>query len=45
MLSATAAQNPLDMRWTGDLLGIHTGVNYWGWLKTMKVAQALWGGF
>ena len=45
MLSATAAQNPLDMRWTGDLLGIHTGTNYWGWLKTMKVAKAPWGGF
>ena len=44
MLSATAAQNPLDMRWTGELLGVHNGSNYWGWLQKMKVGQAPWGG-
>jgi len=44
MLSATAAQNPLDMRWTGELLGIHNGANYWKWLQYMKVGQAPWGG-
>jgi len=44
MLSATAAQNPLDMRWTGELLGIHNGTNYWKWLQHMKVGQAPWGG-
>ena len=44
MLSATAAQNPLDMRWTGELLGIHNGDNYWKWLQYMKVGQAPWGG-
>lgn len=44
MLSATAAQNPLDMRWTGELLGIHNGTNYWNWLRHMKVGEAPWGG-
>jgi superfamily II DNA or RNA helicase len=45
MLSATAAGSPLDMRFTGRLLGLHNGVNFFSWLHKNGVLKAPWGGF
>lgn len=44
MLSATAAGSPLDMRFTGRLLGLHNGVNYFSWLHKNGIVKAPWGG-
>jgi len=44
MLSATAASSPLDMRFTGRLLGLHNGVDYFRWLHKNGVVKAPWGG-
>lgn len=44
MLSATAAGSPLDMRFTGRLLGLHNGVDYFRWLHKNGVVKAPWGG-
>ena len=44
MLSATAAGSPLDMRFTGRLLGLHNGVNFFSWLHKNGVVKAPWGG-
>jgi len=44
MLSATAAGSPLDMRFTGRLLGLHNGVNFFSWLHKNGVMKAPWGG-
>lgn len=44
MLSATAAGSPLDMRFTGRLLGLHNGVDYFRWLHRSGVVKAPWGG-
>ena len=44
MLSATAAGSPMDMRFTGRLLGLHNGVDYFKWLHKNGVVKAPWGG-
>ena len=44
MLSATAAGSPLDMRFTGRLLGLHNGVDFFKWLHKNGVVKAPWGG-
>lgn len=44
MLSATAASSPLDMRFTGRLLGLHNGIDYFRWLHKNGVVKAPWGG-
>jgi hypothetical protein len=44
MLSATAAGSPLDMRFTGRLLGLHNGLNFFSWLHKNGVVKAPWGG-
>lgn len=44
MMSATAAGSPLDMRFTGRLLGLHNGVDFFRWLHKNGVVKAPWGG-
>lgn len=43
MLSATFAANPLDMRSTGYLLGLHKYSDFWPWCLRNGVKRAPWG--
>mgnify|MGYP006270194693 CR=1 FL=1 len=43
MLSATFASNPMDMRSTGFLLGLHEYSNFFSWLIRNGVKKAPWG--
>lgn len=43
MLSATFASNPLDMRATGFLLGLHKYADFWSWCVRNGVKKAPWG--
>ena len=45
MLSATFASNPLDMKSTGFLLGLHKYTDFWSWLLKNGVKKAPWGAF
>ena len=43
MLSATAAENPLDMRATGYMLGLHEYHDFYRWAHHMGCRKAPWG--
>ena len=43
MLSATFASNPLDMKATGYLLGLHKYADFWPWCVKNGVKKAPWG--
>jgi len=43
MLSATFASNPLDMKATGFLLGLHKYADFWPWCLRNGVKKAPWG--
>ena len=43
MLSATFASNPLDMRSTGFMLGLHKYVDFFAWCIRSGVKKAPWG--
>jgi superfamily II DNA or RNA helicase len=43
MLSATAAENPLDMRATGFMLGLHEYHDFYRWNYKMGCRPAPWG--
>lgn len=48
-LSATAVQNPLEMRALGLVLGLHKGYNFWSWTfkhgaKKNRYNGMIWGG-
>lgn len=43
MLSATFASNPLDMRSTGFVLGLHKYADFWSWCIKNGVKKAPWG--
>lgn len=43
MLSATAAENPLDMRATGYMIGLHEYHNFYRWAHQMGCRKAPWG--
>ena len=45
LLSATFASNPLDMKATGYLLGLHNHSNFWSWALKQGVKKAPWGAF
>lgn len=44
-LSATAFQNPLEMRALGFVLGLHKNFNYWHWVISNGARKDRWGGF
>lgn len=44
-LSATAFQNPLDMRALGEVLGLHRGFDFWHWSISNGARKDRWGGF
>lgn len=44
MLSATAAQNPLDMWALGYILRLHSGTDFWNWCRKHGCVQSTWGG-
>lgn len=43
MLSATFASNPLDMKATGFVLGLHKYADFWPWCVRNGVKKAPWG--
>ena len=43
MLSATFASNPLDMKHSGYVLGLHDYKNFWPWCIKHGVKKAPWG--
>jgi len=43
MLSATFASNPLDMKATGYVLGLHKYADFWPWCIKNGVKKAPWG--
>ncbi len=44
-MSATPAQNPLEMKYLCDVIGVPIS-NYWGWVKSFNgITQPRWGGF
>ena len=43
MLSATFAANPLDMKATGFVLGLHKYADFWPWCVRNGVKKAPWG--
>lgn len=43
-LSATAAEDPIDLRALGYILGLHTLRNYWSWAKANGCVPNPWGG-
>ena len=43
MLSATFASNPLDMKATGFVLGLHKYADFWPWCVKNGVKKAPWG--
>lgn len=43
MLSATFASNPLDMKATGYVLGLHKYADFWPWCVKNGVKKAPWG--
>lgn len=45
MLSATFASNPLDMRSTGYVLGLHKYADFFSWCQKNGVKKAPWGAF
>lgn len=45
MLSATFASNPMDMKSTGFLLGLHKYTDFFPWLLKNGVKKAPWGAF
>jgi len=45
MLSATFASNPLDMKATGFLLGLHKYTDFFPWCLKNGVKKAPWGAF
>jgi hypothetical protein len=44
-LSATAAENPLDMRGLGYVLGLHNYLNFYAWIRKYGCQKTTWGGF
>lgn len=44
MLSATAAEDPTEMRATGYILGLHNLRDYWGWCRRNGCVANQWGG-
>lgn len=44
-LSATAAQNPLEMRALGYVLGLHQDYNFWSWAMRLGIKKNRWGGW
>lgn len=44
-LSATAAQNPLEMRALGYILGLHNDYNFWPWAMRLGIKKNRWGGY
>ncbi len=44
LLSATAAENPTDMKALGSILGIFTLRNFWFWSKQHGCQNGYWGG-
>ena len=44
-LSATAAQNPMDMRALGYVLGLHKNYNFWHWVVANGAKRNRWNGF
>jgi len=44
MLSATAAEDPTEMRSLGYILGLHDLKNYWRWCKKWGCKPNPWGG-
>jgi superfamily II DNA or RNA helicase len=45
LLSATFASNPMDMKSTGFLLGLHKYTDFYPWLIKNGVKKAPWGSF
>jgi len=45
MLSATFASNPMDMKATGFLLGLHKYTDFFPWMMKNGVKKATWGSF
>jgi superfamily II DNA or RNA helicase len=45
MLSATFASNPMDMKATGFLLGLHKYTDFFPWMMKNGVKKAPWGSF
>lgn len=44
-LSATSAQNPLEMRALGFVLGLHKNYDFWPWAMRLGIKKNRWGGF
>lgn len=44
MLSATAAEDPIDLRALGYILGLHSLRNYWSWARANGCVPNPWGG-
>lgn len=44
-LSATAAQNPLEMRSLGYVLGLHKDYDFWPWAMRLGIRKNRWGGY
>lgn len=44
MMSATAAEDPTDMRALGYILGLHNLRDFWAWCKRNGCVQNPWGG-
>lgn len=44
-LSATAAQNPLEMRSLGQVLGLHKGHDFWHWIYKYGARKNRFNGF
>lgn len=42
--SATAAENPLDMKALGYVLGLHAGTDFWQWCKRSGCKPSIHGG-
>ncbi len=43
-LSATAAENPVEMKALGYLLGLHNLKDFWNWTKMHGCEDGMWGG-
>lgn len=44
-LSATAAQNPMEMRALGYTLGLHKNYDFWPWVTKLGAKRNRWGGY
>lgn len=44
-LSATSAQNPLEMRALGFVLGLHKNYDFWPWAMRLGIRKNRWGGY